>query len=355
MRAFARTSHTPGSHRAECAGPPLSEGPRCATFRRIRGARNLPATSIVQYVVNIEGTYWTRTDLKRQGLTDYAIRKLHGEGKLHRLAQGLYMRNVPSGLEMLRGLYHRYPDLVFTGHTASAVYGQRAIVNLPAQATVPVKHRPLGTRYVEAVRSRRHRQSFFNGLPVVTPAAAVAGDIHLLQLERIKFLERQYDGLNGKERFTADYRALTPSQRDELTPLLKKSVIGASSRMERFFHLDLRRSGLDAIPNFRFGPYTWDVGIADGSTLVDLDSMRYHSSENERTFIVDRWKANHAETAGWGHLQFTDLCLADSQARKSAIDEIRRLVEHRRSVSPMPPVPGRIAQGIWTIHGQLRD
>lgn len=319
------------------------------------GARNLPASSTVQYVVNIEGNYWTRTDLKRQGLTDYVIRKLHGEGKLHRLAQGLYTRDVASGLDMLRALYHRYPDIVFTGHTALAVYGVRSSVILPARAIVPVKHRPLGSRYVEAVRSRRYRQDFFDGLPVVTPAAAVAGDIHLLQLERIKFLERQYDGLRGREKFATDYRALTLAQRNELTPLLKKSVIGASSRMERLFHLDLRSSGLDAIPNFRFGPYTWDVGIADGSTLIDLDSMRYHSSENERTFIVDRWKANHAEMAGWGHLKFTDLCLADPGARKSAVEEIRRLVEHRRSVSPLPSVPGRISQGIWTIHGQLRD
>ncbi|WP_241228213.1 hypothetical protein [Corynebacterium hylobatis] len=190
---------------------------------------------------------------------------------------------------------------------------------------------------------------------MVNPAAAVAGDQELDRVLRMKFLEQQYGGFDGRRRFEADYRTLVRTERESLDLLLKRSVIGASSRMERFFHLDLRARGIDSIPNYRLGPYTWDVGIEEGTVVVDLDSVRYHSSEQTRAFIIDRWKANHAEMEGWGHLQFTDLCLDDSSARKAALQEIEQLLAHRRRTGRGAPVDGRVVDGVWKIHGHLRE
>lgn len=301
-----------------------------------------------------EGDYWTRDDLRRQGLSDSDIRRLHRQGRIHRLVHGLYTREPPEGVTVARALAHRYPDLTFTGHTALSIRGHRATFLMPTTGVVPAGHRALDTGYLVAPRSRTIRRHTHDGLPVVSSVAAVAGDTWLNRLSRIKALEKDYAGFDGRDRFEADCQTLSAEQRRNLEPLLKRTVIGASSRMERLFHLDVRGMGLDAIPNFRFGPYTWDLGFPEATTLVDLDSARFHTSENERSFMIDRWKANHAEMAGWGHLQFTDLCLDDPLARKVALQEIRALVEHRRHLPTPTGVPGRVTEGLWDIHGGLK-
>lgn len=131
------------------------------------------------------------------------------------------------------------------------------------------------------------------------------------------------------------------------------TAAAVAADIPRWDLLDLRKAGLEVIPNFRFGPYTWDAGFPTVSTLTDLGSFRFHGPD---TFIVDRWKTNQAEMAGWGHLRFTDFCLSDTQSRSTAVNEIGRMVEHRGSVRDTRrhprPVPGRvITDGVWKFHG----
>lgn len=306
--------------------------------------------------MELNGKHWTRKDLAARGLNDRAIREGIRDGTLHRVGRGLYTPQKVEGLELLQAIRYRYPHIIFDSYTAAGVYGLGEI-KTPVSGLLPVGARPIKNELLTASRSRNRRYREVHGLAVTTPAA-VAADIPRWELlERVKFLETHYDGLNGKEEFSADYRALNSSQKGALALLLKRAVIGASSRMERLFLLDLRKVGLDVIPNFRFGPYTWDAGFPRGTALVDLDSLRFHGPDTPDTFIVDRWKANHAEMAGWGHLQFTDFCLNDKQARRTAVDEIKRMVEHRRSLRGTRrhprPVPGRVTDGVWKFHREL--
>lgn len=304
--------------------------------------------------MDITGEYWTTKELRSQGVSGHQIERACREGRLFRVARGLYMRGEPEGMGFLRALHHRFPRLVFAGHSASSVYGARSGVLRPAEVIVPKGHRLPESRFVEARQSRRADALEVGGLPVVSAVAAVAGDTLLNRVARIRFLEDHYSGFDGRERFDADRALLSPQLDEQLEPLLGKSVIGASSRMERFFHLELRARGINAIPNFRLGPYHWDVGIEDGTVVVDIDSLIHHSESSTRTFILDRWKANHAEMCGWGHLQFTDLCLQDPVAKRTAIEEIGRLVAYRRHAASAIPVPGRVEVGAWEIHDSLR-
>lgn len=304
--------------------------------------------------MDLQGEFWTTKELIALGMTRHQIGRAVETKRLYRVARGIFTRSKAGGFDLLHALHHRYQGLVFSGHTAMSLYGHRATVIHPVQAIVPKGHRLPTTRLIEARQSRMDNISEVKGLPVVSAAAAVAGDTFLNRVSRLKALEQLYSGFAGRERFDADWAGLPRHLREELTPLLKQCVIGASSQMERFFHLDLRSRGIETIPNFKLGPYTWDVGIEDGTFVVDLDSFFFHNGSRSRTFIIDRWKANHAQMMGWGHLQFTDACLHDPIARQAAISEIEALLAHRRRTGPGVPVPGRVEVGAWEIHDQLR-
>ncbi|MDO5668932.1 MAG: hypothetical protein Q4G50_02900 [Corynebacterium sp.] len=224
----------------------------------------------------------------------------------------------------------------------------------PVQAIVPKGHRVPASSLVEARQSRMGSVAEVQGFPVVSVAAAVAADTQLNRVDRWKALEQSYSGFTGRERFDADKAALPLDLRQGLETVVEKCVIGASSQMERFFHRELRRRGLQTIPNFKLGPYRWDVGIEDATVVIDLNSYLYHNENNGRTFIIDRWKANHAEMSGWGHLEFTDACLNDVNAKRLAIKEVVHLVAHRRQTGPGTPVEGRVEVGPWLFHDQLR-
>jgi len=302
-------------------------------------------------------SHWTTKELLRDGATKHDIARRVATGQLYHLSRGLYTSARPEGRDALKAIVHQYPATIFNGHTAAAVYGLGS-VSAPATGLVPGDHRSISTPAMTLTRSRQRRHRIVDGLPVTTPAATIAA-LGRDDLTAVKFLERHYDGLKGADRFAADLRAMRPEQRAALDSVLSRAVIGASSRMERLFILDLRRKGLDVIPNFRFGPYTWDGGIPDGTTLFDLDSYRYHGPHeedmrdmNHRTFIIDRWKSNHAEMFGWGHLQYTDSCLAYPDTRARALAEIFSLAGHRRSRRRPEAAPGGVNSGVWTFHGE---
>ncbi|GAB3690766.1 type IV toxin-antitoxin system AbiEi family antitoxin domain-containing protein [Corynebacterium nasicanis] len=305
--------------------------------------------------MDLNGEYWTTEELKDQGVSEYQIKRALKAGTLHRLAHGIYMREEPGGWALLRALHHRYPELVFRGHTAVSIYGHRDTVMQPVLGLVPKGQRRPGTERVSVGRPRTINGAEFQGLPVVTPTEAIAEDSMLHRVGRLKFLEQLYSGFDGRERFERDHAQLTQDLQDALAPLLGKCVVGASSQMERFFHLELRARGIESIPNFRLGPYTWDVGVEKSTTVIDLDSLLFHGKENSRTFIIDRWKANHAEMMGWGHLRFTDACLRDPVAKRKAIEEIEHLLEHRAATGPGQAVAGRVEVGAWEVHDHLRN
>lgn len=288
-------------------------------------------------------THWTTKELLEAGLNQHKIDRQLREGTLYRLSRGLYTREKPDPQAALRALQHRYPKLIFTGVTAAGVYGLLPEISAPAQGSLPYRHRPIHNDALHAVPSRRRRYRRVNGIDVTTPIAAVAGIYPTDGFwDLVKFLEKSYDGLRGRERFTREIRQLTPADRAKLAPLLKHTVIGASSRMARMLIADLTKRGMDPIPNFKLGPYTWDIGFDPGTTTVDLDSRRYHqpdatSPANDRGFIIDRWKTNYAIQRGWAALRYTDDCIRE--IRKDVLDQIQHTVNHRKNPTVSDAAP----------------
>lgn len=152
-----------------------------------------------------------------------------------------------------------------------------------------------------------------NGVRLATPARICAD---VLEYEEApprllkEYLAAAYRSLRGREHFARDIAAVRSKKRDELIELARQAPVGTASQWERDVIGSLRRGGLEPIPNFKLGAYYWDVGIEDGTTVIDLDSMKYHApnSDNHDTFIIGAWKSNQAVQMGWAPLRFTDEC-----------------------------------------------
>ena len=119
---------------------------------------------------------------------------------------------------------------------------------------------------------------------------------------------------------------------------------------------EMRRVGLNPVPNFRLGPYTWDLGFEAGTTVVDLDSLFYHTPENNhREFLIGTWKTNHAVQHGWAPLKFTDECT--DYHLKLVVETVQETVEHRRSVRGLKSRPQKVRRALatpaWRFHQSL--
>lgn len=304
---------------------------------------------------------WTTKELHEQGLTWRDINMQLDEGTLYRLSRGIYTTGKPAPEEALRALQHRHPRVVFSGVTAAGVYGLTEIT-APALGLLPHGSQPITNAALHARSSRRRRRRRLRGINLDTPVATIAACHEQLGFwKSVRFLENSYSGLRASQEFDRDIGELGRADRERLVPVLRRTVIGASSRMERLFINDLHRHGLEPIPNFRLGPYHWDVGLRRGTTVVDLDSRKFHAPDDAgrryQEFIVDRWKTNHAIQSGWAGLRYTDDCLR--LARDQAIEQIRRTVEHRSRRPGLrrspAPVPGMHKIGIWKFHPALFD
>lgn len=303
--------------------------------------------------------HWTTKELLESGLSEREIRRRLSEGTLYRLSRGIYTAEKPGPESALRALQDRHQGLIFTGVTAAGVYG---LVPLGAPAVGILRHgsQPIRNQALHAVPSRRRRHLRINGINVTTPVAVTAELYpHHGFWDSVKFLEQSYDGLRGRENFAGDFKQLTPGQRAHLEPLLKRAVIGASSRMERLFIADLRKVGLDPTPNFRLGPYSWDVGLEPGTTVADLDSRIFHTTSPDNpvdnAFIIDRWKTNYAVENGWAGLRYTDECLR--VIRRQVVEQIKEIVEYRRNTPGLRKRPRQVVgmehRPVWEFHPEL--
>lgn len=252
-------------------------------------------------------TWFSTQELHALGLTAHDIKRRFRTGELHRLAPGLYTLERPTPKDALIALQHHYPSLIFTGETALAVHGIGPIT-APARGLVGPDAAPLRNSAIIARRSRRLSHELIDGLRLTPPLRSVV-DAQTVPPGYRRLLERHYQGWRGRDRFHVELKALTKAERDRAHQLTEGAVVGASSEWERRMLRLLQAAGLDPIPNFPLGPYHWDFGLRATKHVIDLDSWRYHGPEvSDRTFIVDRWKTNHAVRKGWSPLRFTDLC-----------------------------------------------
>ena len=286
----------------------------------------------------------------------YTVQQLNGLGfgssqinrklgsSLYRIDRGLYSDRKLSTTETMNALQLHNPSLIFDGRTAYDVYRRQT----PAFPLIAAARTSRVTAQLRLSRSRRTSHRLVDGLRVVSPLRAAVGVDERPGL-LASFLGDQYAGWRGREQFSADLRDLVPAERRCIGPVLEKATIGTSSRWEREVIERLKGNGLDPVPNYRLGPYHWDIGFRYGSVVLDLDSDRYHGSGvNTRTFIVDRWKTNHAVRAGWAPLRYTNYC-TDS-AMKWMLRELTNTLESRRGNASTRYGRDLPDSGVWAFH-----
>ncbi|MDK4231209.1 hypothetical protein [Corynebacterium tuberculostearicum] len=251
-----------------------------------------------------------------------------------------------------------YPDAVFTGTAALAAYGL-CEVRLPATIRVDNNCRARADGLVRTVRSRPVPVNRVKGVKMALPAQAVAD---ALSFERCgewllkEALAQAYRGLNGRGRFAADLEMVSSKEKDAVRELAELAPVGTASKWEQRMFREMRRVGLKPVPNFRLGPYTWDLGFEAGTTVVDLDSLFYHTPENNhREFLIGTWKTNHAVQHGWAPLKFTDECT--DYHLKLVVETVQETVEHRRSVRGLKSRPQKVRRALatpaWRFHQSL--
>ncbi|MCZ9307871.1 hypothetical protein L8V01_10325 [Corynebacterium sp. c8Ua_181] len=251
-----------------------------------------------------------------------------------------------------------YPDAVFTGTAALAAYGL-CEVRLPATIRIDNSRRTHANELVRTVRSRPVPANRVKGVRMALPAQAVAD---ALSFERCgewllkEALAQAYRGLNGRGRFAADLEMVTSKEKDALRTLAEEAPVGTASKWEQRIYHEMRRVGLKPVPNFRLGPYTWDLGFRAGTTVVDLDSLFYHAPENNhREFLIGTWKTNHAVQHGWAPLKFTDECT--DYHLKLVLETVQKTVTHRRSVRGLKTKPQKVRRALvtpaWRFHQSL--
>ena len=263
------------------------------------------------------------------GYSNSRISRAARDGKIVRLATGLYISREASVSDIVRGVAARYPRTTVTGLAAMVVehpsLTRWGILNssgvdtgkhcfyLPVLLRAPRKHGRLHNDAVRIIRTERVRPRVVNGVRLATPAQICADVLEYEEAPPLmlkEYLAAAYRNLRGREAFARDMAAVRSKKRDELEELARLAPVGTASQWERDVIGSMRRGGLEPIPNFKLGAYYWDVGIEDGTTVIDLDSIKFHAptTDNHDTFIIGAWKSNQAVQIGWAPLRFTDDC-----------------------------------------------
>lgn len=299
---------------------------------------------------------WTTAQLNTIGLDSRSINRVVEERFLHRVERGVYVRAPADDHLLLRALARNRPSLVYSGPTAAHLYGHGPM-EWPAQGRVAKGTSTMGNDLLTLSETRVKAFRTIGDLRVTTPAATAAAMPAMSDGQIITFLAREYRGIGGNDLLARDLAAMGKTDRRRIGALARRAPAGAASSYERTLQEGLAARGIDAELNRRIGPYTWDAVIADGRTVVDIDSWAFHAAQgahaSDRTFIVDRWKTNDAFRRGWAPLRYTDSCIMF--ALKAVLDQIADTVAFRRAHRRLR-TPNELRsddQPVWDWHQSL--
>ncbi|KQB84362.1 hypothetical protein Cocul_01163 [Corynebacterium oculi] len=289
--------------------------------------------------------FWTTQDLRRAGLSPREIRKHIAQGTLERLAHSLYIRPKAPDLTRLRAIQHRWPHMVFSGHTAAYLYGWEAL-SWPISGLLPRRGSPVQTDTVRLNRASISRTRIQQGLRVTSPVFTAQGLIQAWpRAKLLNFLERSYSGLDGTKKYDKDFSALNPAAKNVMRKITGSAVIGASSQTERRLAHALSRENLFTQSNVRVGPYVFDLKVVGYPILVEVDGQQFHTATD--VFIRDRWKSNAAQRAGYFILRYSDTCV------DYALDDVVAQIVHTAR-SPGTQLPSDV-QAVHQWHRALHS
>ncbi|MDO5512570.1 DUF559 domain-containing protein [Corynebacterium sp.] len=301
------------------------------------------------------GTVLSAAQLAELGIGRRQRDAMMREGRLHRVEHGVFCTEPATGEQLLRALAVNRPHLVFSGPTARAIYdGTPVAPPLHGLVQRPHSHRSTELLTVRQVRTLPCRQ--VNGHRVVVPAAAVHDLLADDPRAARDFLERHYAGREGNGDLAFDLEQLGTIPR-ALRTALDASSIASDSKSERTLGRALKARGVTLVQNFPLGHYHWDYAIPAAKILIELDSFRFHAATadgaNERTFIIDRWKANDGARRGWLVLRYTGECVY--RHGDKVVEQIMDTITWRlNGGDPPEPLACEVAAP-WTWHGTLRS
>lgn len=296
---------------------------------------------------------WTYGELLQLGKTRGEIASDVRAGKIHRLFHGVYTTTAkPTAQTAWEALQKVRPDAVLDGRSAVEVH-QGKQPSLPLHARVPTPNLRRGAAGI--VRLRRCRRAGWEklaGFRVVPLADAVATclqDGSVPESDLRGLVEREYISERGMRRQASELKELKTLKKGQVKEFLDACISGTDSGLERRFVAALRKAGFKTRQNYVVAGYRWDTVIKSLRVVIDVDSRKYHGSEN-RNFIIDRWKTNDAQAEGWLALRITDDCA--NYAIPQIVGWLRR-IENFRKQHPRGALQGRSMGPVWHWHNAL--
>lgn len=293
----------------------------------------------------------TTEELLAKGWTTAKIAWKKQKGKIFSVFRGVYADAEPTPEVVAEALLKVRPGVVFEKHTALELYTGKPL-SLPLQARVPSGALRVGdSDVVELRRSRLKVFGICRGLPVASPAEVVnsllPSDLNVpVSPELYQLMETHYAGKDGAMQLEMNLKYLGGGCKTRIRDFVQhKVVVGVDSPPEADLIRALRAEGFKVTPQYRLGEYRWDVGVKGLKVVIDVDSKQYHMND-EKAFVVDRWKANSGLLRGWIALRVTTICVSHHlEGIVELLKEIRRL----KQVSPRK-FPKIDLKPVWQWH-----
>jgi very-short-patch-repair endonuclease len=237
--------------------------------------------------------------LRGAGLSDGAIKRRVGSGRLHRIHQGVYAVGHPH----LTGEGHRWAAVLATGgvlshRTAAAMWDLAPWPGGPLEVTTLRRAGSVHGIRVHTGRLEPHETTTRDGLPVTTPMRTLldrATEATRFRLERevhraaeLHLLDASYDpaGRRGAARLRAAIATL-----ESAAPRVTKSDME-----ERFLKLVHHHRLPPPLTNAIVNGHEVDAYWPHARLIVELDSHRHH--DNPIAFEEDRAKDQDHVLAG---------------------------------------------------------
>lgn len=258
---------------------------------------------------------WTTAQLRAAGWSYRQITAAVREKKLYRVLNGWYTASDDARI-VLSAYRQAYPDLTYTGRSAAFLHGVGQI-RWPAAAVHPTI-----SRSDLRIRIRRRipgRTRDLGDVRVSTPAQVAASLVKDDEDAAVRVLEVGYAGLKGSIALAEDLEDLEELSRTEraaLEDIVRRSVIGTASGLEKKALLLIRKAlqpelyaGVITLEtNVMVRGYCFDIVIKEVHLLVEIDSYTYHGEGRARrsSFTNDRCKGNQATRRDYRLLRYSD-------------------------------------------------
>lgn len=300
-------------------------------------------------------TAWTYGELRKHGYSRRRIETLVKEGKLVKLLHGTYTtRANPTGETVWEAINLVRAGLVLDGRSAIEAHEVRPL-SLPLVVRASTGNIRTTTKHL--LRINRSQTSTFEnrgGYRVVLLAEAIRvclEDGSMSERDLRDVTNARFTGESGITRMARELAAMGTKKKTPLRTFLDSCVYGTDSGLESQLVGSLHRKGFKTKQNFRIGGYKWDVCIEELKVVIDVDSRKYHGDPLHQTFIVDRWKTNHAQLLGWTALRITEDCVGHVAVRKliRLLEQVRAF----RTKSPRARLRGIVDEPVWMWHMML--